>query len=63
MMEMGRLAIYSNRTIRTYLDIQAVNKNNVLLRLEEWDGKAVTTFRGIPVRTVDALLSTESRLT
>jgi hypothetical protein len=62
MMQMGRLAIYANRTIRTYLDIQAVNKTNVLLRLEEWDGVAVTTFRGIPVRTVDALLSTESRL-
>lgn len=63
MMQMGRLAIYCNRTIRTYLDIQAVNKANVLLRLEEWEGKAITTFRGIPVRTVDAILSTESRLT
>lgn len=62
-MSMGRMAIYCNRTIRTFLDIQAVNKTNVLLRLEEWQGKAVTTFRGIPVRTVDALLSTESRLT
>jgi hypothetical protein len=62
MMEMGRMAIYCNRTIRTYLDIQAVNKNNVLLRLEEWEGKAITTFRGIPVRTVDQILSTESRL-
>lgn len=62
MMQMGRLAIYCNRTIRTYLDIQAVNKTNVLLRLEEWEGKAITTFRGIPIRTVDALLSTESRI-
>lgn len=62
MMQMGRLAIYCNRTIRTYLDIQAVNKTNVLLRLEQWEGKAITTFRGIPVRTVDAVLSTESRL-
>ena len=62
MMQMGRLAIYCNRTIRTYLDIQAVNKTNVLLRLEEWEGKAITTFRGIPIRTVDAILSTESRL-
>ena len=62
MMQMGRMAIYCNRTIRTYLDIQAVNKTNVLLRLEEWQGKAITTFRGIPVRTVDAVLSTEARL-
>ncbi|MGF6764059.1 hypothetical protein P3T24_004390 [Paraburkholderia sp. GAS33] len=62
MMQMGRLAIYCNRTIRTYLDIQAVNKTNVLLRLEEWEGKAITTFRGIPVRTCDQILSTESTI-
>src|SRR6185312_6390093 len=30
-MSMGRTVIYCNRTIRTYLDIQAVNKTNVLL--------------------------------
>lgn len=62
-MQMGRLAIYCNRTIRTYLDLQALNKTNLLLRLEQWDGKPVTTFRGVPVRTVDAILSNESRLT
>lgn len=61
-MSMGRTAIYCNRIIRTFLDIQAANKTNVLLRLDEWDGKAITTFRGIPVRTVDAILSTESRV-
>lgn len=60
---MGRTVIYANRTVRTYLDLQATNKTNVLLRLEEFDGKVVTTFRGIPVRTVDALLNTESRIT
>ena len=61
-MSMGRMAIYCNKTIRTYLDIQSLNKTNVLLRMEEWDGKAVTTFRGIPLRTVDQILSTESRI-
>jgi hypothetical protein len=60
--QMGRLEIYCNRIIRTYLDIQAVNKTNVLLRLEEWEGKAITTFRGIPIRTCDALLSTEATI-
>jgi hypothetical protein len=59
---MGRCAIYCNRTIRTYLDIQALNKTNVLLRFEEWDGKPITTFRGIPIRTVDQLVSTEARV-
>lgn len=61
-MNMGRVAIYCNRTIRTYLDIQAVNKTNVLLRLDEWQGKVITTFRGIPVRTCDQILSNEARI-
>lgn len=57
-----RWAIYCNRTISTALDKQALNKTNVLLRYDEWDGKPVTTFRGIPIRTVDRLLNTESRV-
>lgn len=59
---MGRTVIYCNRIIRTYLDLQAMNKSNVLLRLEEFDGKPVTTFRGIPVRTCDAILSNEAKV-
>jgi hypothetical protein len=59
---MGRLVIYANRVTRTYLDLQAMNKTNVLLRLEEFDGKPITTFRGIPVRTCDAILSNEAQI-
>ena len=59
---MGRTVIYCNRVIRTYLDLQAMNKTNVLLELRQFEGEVVTTFRGIPVRTVDAILNTESRL-
>lgn len=59
---MGRTAIYCNRTISTYLDIQAVDKANVLLKIEQWDGMPVTTFRGIPIRPCDAILNTESRV-
>jgi hypothetical protein len=61
-MSMGQTVIYCNRVIRTYLDIQAVNKTNVLLKLEQWQGMTVTTFRGVPIRTVDQLLNTEARL-
>ena len=60
---MGRTVIYCNRVLRTYLDLQAMNKTNVLLRLEEFQGKAITTFRGIPVRTVDAILNNEAQIT
>jgi len=59
---MGRCIIYCNRVIRTYLDLQAMNKTNVLLRIEEFEGKPITTFRGIPVRTYDAILNTEARV-
>jgi hypothetical protein len=59
---MGRVVIYCNRVVRTYLDLQAMNKTNVLLRLEEWDGKVVTTFRGIVIRTCDAILNNEAQV-
>jgi hypothetical protein len=59
---MGRVVIYCNRILRTYLDLQAMNKTNVLLRLEEFNGKVVTTFRGIPVRTCDAILNNEAQV-
>jgi len=59
---MGRTTIYCNRVVRTYLDLQAMNKTNVLLRIEEFEGKPITTFRGIPVRTCDAILNNETRV-
>jgi len=59
---MGRTVLYCNRVIRTYLDLQAMNKTNVLLQLREVDGKVVTTFRGVPVRTCDAILNNEATL-
>ena len=58
----GRPAFYVNRTIATALSLQAQNKTNVLLRLEEWDGMPVTTFRGIPIRTCDAIMNTEAAI-
>lgn len=59
---MGSTAIYVNRIVSTYLDIQAVNKTNVLLQMEQWDGKPVTTFRKVPIRTVDAIVSNETQI-
>jgi len=61
-LEMGRAAFYCNRAVSTWLDIQALNKQNVLLKMDEFDGKPVTTFRGIPIRTCDQLLNTEARV-
>ncbi len=58
----GRACFYCNRTVATWLDIQAMNKTNMLLRLDEYDGKPRTTFRGIPIRICDQLLNTEARV-
>jgi hypothetical protein len=55
-------AFYANRTVRTYLDIQAANKANALLNIDQYAGKPRTTFLGIPVRTVDQILNTEDRI-
>ena len=59
-LRMGRPAFYMNRTIRECLDIQAMNKANVQLKIQEYDGEFITSLRGVPFRTVDALLNSES---
>ena len=59
---MGRTAIYCNRAVSTWLDIQALNKTNALLHIDERMGKAITKFRGIPIRICDQILNTEARI-
>lgn len=59
-LRMGRAAFYMNRTIRECLDIQAMNKKNVQLKIDEYDGEFRTSLRGVPFRTADALLNTEA---
>ena len=58
----GRPVIYANRTLCTALDLQALNKTNVLLSMGEWMGRPVTMFRGIPIQASDSLLNTEARV-
>jgi hypothetical protein len=56
-------AFYVNRTLRTALDIQALNKTNNFLTIETRDSKPQISFRGIPIRLCDQLLNTESNVT
>lgn len=56
----GRTIIYANETIETFLHLQAMNKSNVNLNIEQFAGKPVVTFLGIPVKCVDQILDTES---
>lgn len=58
----GRACFYANRTVSQYLDIQAVNKSNVLLQMNQFDGQYITSFRGIPIKTVDRLIDAEAQV-
>jgi hypothetical protein len=58
---MGKCAFYANRTVKQMLDIQ--RRDDVAaagMTYADVDGKPVMSFRGVPVRTVDQLLETES---
>jgi len=55
--------LYVNRTIQEYLDIQAIRDRNVLISLKDYAGEPVVGFRGIPIRIVDQLITTEARVT
>ena len=56
-------AFYCNRSIREYLDIQAIRDKNVLLTPKEYAGDPVVEFRQVPIRVVDSLTNTEATLT
>jgi hypothetical protein len=61
-LSMGSPAFYTNRTVAEMLDIQANDavKSGGGLTYDVVDGKRITSFRGIPVRTCDQLLETEA---
>lgn len=58
----GKSAIYCNKTVATALTKMAQKKDNVNLTIENYAGKPVTMFYGIPIRRVDAILNTEDKV-
>lgn len=62
----GKLCIYMNKDMLEILDALATNAgasdNFVRLKPMEIEGKEVMTYRGIPIREVDALINTEARV-
>jgi hypothetical protein len=62
----GKLAIYCNRDILEALDALATNAGAsdsfVRLKPMEIQGEEIMTYRGIPIREVDALLNNEARV-
>lgn len=58
---MGKPVFYANRDSLDALDLQTNNMPLLGFRtVDDAQGKLVTTFRGLPIRRSDALLSTES---
>jgi hypothetical protein len=69
----GRAVFYANRTVKEMLAIQALDKSQNVLAvaagIQQFGtvapgsvGNGVLTYLGIPVRTVDQILSTEARV-
>lgn len=58
----GTLRFYVPRVIRSYLRRQIKNSKNVFLNIGEVAGKKVVMFDDVPVRRMDAILSTEARV-
>lgn len=59
---LGRAAWYMNRNVKTLLDLMAAEKTNVNLTMANFGGETVTSFKGVPVRQVDALSNSETAL-
>jgi hypothetical protein len=58
-----RPVIYCNRTIRHWMDVQAMRDRNVLISITDHAGLPVMGINGIPVKVSDQLLITEQRVT
>lgn len=59
---MGRPVFYVNRTIGEMLMVQALNKSQNALSIDQAMNQITVKFLGIPIRIVDQLLSTEARV-
>lgn len=55
--------IYCNRSVKTQLDLLALDKSNGFYTMPDIFGRPVTYFQDTPVRLVEAILNTESQVT
>jgi hypothetical protein len=66
-LSMGRAAFYMNRTVHSGLAIQAMDKSQYVLKVNEGLSQfgmpnAWLSFQGVPIRKVDSLINTESEV-
>ena len=66
-LNMGRAVFYANRTVSSHLRIAALDKSSAAMSIQDalnqfgQPGKQLT-FLGIPVRKVDQILNTETKV-
>ena len=62
----GKICIYCNRDVLEALDALATNAGAsdsfIRLKTTEIEGEEILTYRGIPIKEVDAILNTEARV-
>lgn len=56
----GKPVIYMNRTLKEFYEVQLMDKQNLALTLDSATGAITTSFKGIPIKVDDSLLSTEA---
>lgn len=57
-----RAVWYANRTLLHWMQVQAMRDRNVLLQLADYAGRVTDNWRGQPVKCVDQILNSESRV-
>jgi hypothetical protein len=60
---MARWAFYVPQVVSTMLEIQALAKASSQITLQNFDGREINSFRGVPINVVDQLLTTEAQIT
>ncbi|MES2531930.1 MAG: hypothetical protein V4636_12910 [Pseudomonadota bacterium] len=58
----GKQVFYCNRTVRAALHKQMLNKTNNQLTMDDWYGRKVLHFMGVPLRNSDQILNTEAQV-
>jgi hypothetical protein len=58
----ARFSIYMNRDVKEAYENQLLQKQNLALTIDAATGAITTSYKGIPIKTDDNLLSTEERV-
>lgn len=59
--ERGRTRIYVNTTVKSQMDVYALDKANLQWSTQEVFGRPVTTFQGIPIRVMDTTIISDAQ--